>query len=262
MHRAEIGEAGALLRDEVVAGLDEAPSGLGWLPDGSLLIVAMESQRLLRRSPEGSLTVHADCSQLARGSLNDMIVRADGTAYVGDMGSRIFSEHPDHSIPGQTIRVAPDGTVSCAADGLMSPNGHVLSADERTLYVAESGRGRVLTFEVLADGRLARQQVFADLPAAEGVPIAPPDGICLDAGGAVWAADPLGRRVIRVAPGGELTEVVEFGGRVPVAVVLAGPDRRTLCICVADHWRRDEVLKARAGQIVALRVDVPGAGKP
>lgn len=262
VHRAEIDAAGDLVGHDVIADVDEAPSGLGWLPDGSLLVVAMESQRLLRLDGGGSFSVHADCSHLARGSLNDMIVRSDGTAYVGDMGSRIFSEHPDHSVPGQTLRVSPDGTVSCAADKLKSPNGHVLSDDERTLYVAESGGGRVLAFDVEPEGDITGQRVFADLPAAPGQPIAPPDGICLDAEGAIWAADPLGRRVLRVTAGGELSQVVDFGGRVPVAVVLAGPERRTLIACVADHWKRDEVLKARNGQIVALSVDVPGAGKP
>jgi sugar lactone lactonase YvrE len=262
IHRAEIDGSGDLQRHDVIADVEEAPSGLGWLPDGSLLVVAMESQRLLRLDAGGTFHVHADCSDLARGSLNDMIVRTDGTAYVGDMGSRIFSEHPDHSVPGQTLRVAPDGTVSCAADNLKSPNGHVLSDDERVLYVAESGGGRLLAFDVQSDGQITGQRVFADLPPADGLPIAPPDGICLDAEGAIWAADPIGHRVIRVLPSGELTNVVEFGEQVPVAVVLAGPQRQTLIACVAGHWKRDEVLKARKGQIVALTVDVPGAGKP
>jgi sugar lactone lactonase YvrE len=262
IHRAEIDGAGDLLRHDVIANVAEAPSGLGWLPDGTLIVVAMESQKLFRLEASGAFRVHADCSGLARGSLNDMIVRSDGTAYVGDMGSRIFSEHPDHSVPGQTLRVSPDGTVSCAADNLKSPNGHVLSDDESILYVAESGGGRVLAFDVQPDGALAGQRVFADLPPADGLPIAPPDGICLDAQGAIWAADPIGRRVLRVLPGGELAQVVEFGGRVPVAVVLAGPERRTLIACVADHWQRDEVLKARNATIVALQVDVAGAGKP
>jgi sugar lactone lactonase YvrE len=262
IHRAEIDGAGDVRRHDVIANVAEAPSGLGWLPDGTLIVVAMESQKLFRLEASGAFRVHADCSGLARGSLNDMIVRSDGTAYVGDMGSRIFSEHPDHSVPGQTLRVSPDGTVSCAADNLKSPNGHVLSDDESILYVAESGGGRVLAFDVQPDGGLAGQRVFADLPPADGLPIAPPDGICLDAEGAIWAADPIGRRVIRVLPGGELAQVVEFGGRVPVAVVLAGPERRTLIACVADHWKRDEVLKARNASIVALQVDVAGAGKP
>ncbi len=262
VHRATVDDAGNLLAHDVIAELDEAPSGLGWLPDGSLLVVAMESQRLLRIRDDGSIDVHADCSPLARGSLNDMIVRRDGTAYVGDMGSRIFAEHPDHSVPGQTLRVTAEGEVSCAADGMKSPNGHVLSADEQTLYVAESGAGRVNRFAVRPDGSLADKQVFADLRPAAGVPIAPPDGICLDADGAIWAADPLGRRVMRVLAGGEVTQVIEFGGRVPVAVVLAGPARRTLYTCVAGHWKRDEVMKARTGQIVAVPAAVAGAGKP
>ncbi len=261
VHRVRV-DGPRLVEDTVVVEItDDIPSGLGWLPDGSLLVVAMNTQQLRRVAPDGSVTVHADCSDLARGSLNDMIVRDDGTAYVGDMGSRIFDEHPDHSVPGQTLRVSPDGTVSIGADELRSPNGHVLTADERTLVVGESGGGRLTAFDVAPDGSLSGQRVFAELPPAEGRRIAPPDGICLDAQGAVWVADPIGGRLLRVRDGGEVTDVVPIAG-VPVAVVLGGADRRTLYACVADDWKRDALISRRSGRIMAMTVEVAGAGKP
>jgi len=221
----------------------------------------METQRLLRMEPDGTLAVHADLSGLARGSVNDMIVAADGTAYVGDMGARIHDGGA--RVPGQTLRVTPGGDVSCAADDLQSPNGHVLTDDGRTLIVAESGGARLTAFDVRADGTLDRRRVYAPLvPGTEHVPVAAPDGICLDAEGAVWVADPLGARVIRVLEGGEVTDTITFDDVIPVACVLGGPDRRTLLMCVAADWKRDVVLQRPSGRIDACEVEVPGAGRP
>jgi sugar lactone lactonase YvrE len=239
----------------------DEPSGLGWLPDGRLLVVAMETQKLLRVEPDGTVTEHADLAGLARGSINDMIVAADGTAYVGDMGQRI--QEAGERQPGQTIRVRPTGEVSCAADDLESPNGHILTDDGRTLIVAESAASRLTAFTVLDDGSLADRRVFAELHAVKpGIPVAPPDGICLDAEGAVWVADPIGARVFRVLPGGEVTDSIDFDDVIPVACVLGGPDRRTLLMCVAADWKRDVVKLAPRGRIDAVEVRVPGAGRP
>jgi sugar lactone lactonase YvrE len=241
---------------------DDEPSGLGWLPDGRLLVVAMETQRLLRVEPDGEIAVQADLSSAARGSLNDMIVSADGTAYIGDMGARIQDLGADRR-PGQTFRVAPDGTWESAADDLQSPNGHVLTDDGRTLIVAESGGMRLTAFTVCDDGTLTDRRTYAELvPEREGVPVAPPDGICLDAEGAVWVADPLGARVFRVREGGEVTDTIDFTDCIPVACVLGGADRRTLLMCVAADWKRDALEGTRTGRIVATDVDVPGAGRP
>ncbi len=265
VHRVTLDESGPAIgvkSDTIVADFEDSPSGLGWLPDGSLLVVAMESGRLLRVDASGTISEHADCSGLARGSLNDMIVRADGTAYVGDMGARIFDEHPDHSVPGQTLMVTPSGEPSCAADDLGAPNGHILTPDEKTLYVGESARGRITAFDVAADGTLSGQRTFADLPPAAGFRISPPDGICLDSEGAVWSADPIAKRLIRVLPGGEVVQTVEFDGATVVAAVLGGSDRRTLLACVTDDWRREGATTRRKAKIVAVPVEVPGAGKP
>lgn len=239
------------------------PSGLGWLPDGRLLVVAMETQRLYRLEADGALVEHADLSGLARGDINDMIVAVDGTAYVGDMGARIH--HPESPRrPGQTIRVTPQGEVSCAADDLASPNGHILTDDGRTLIVAESGGSRVTAFDVAADGTLANRRTYAELRPAEGSPLtfAPPDGICLDDEGAVWVADPIGARVFRVLPGGEVTDEHVFTDVIPVACVLGGPGRRTLLVCVAASWKRELVKERATGRIDAFDVDVAGAGRP
>lgn len=240
---------------------DDEPSGLGWLPDGRLLVVAMETQQLRRVEPDGSVGVHADLSSIAVGSLNDMIVSADGTAYIGDMGQRI---HEGGEIrPGRTFCVRPDGSWFVAAEDLASPNGHVLTPDERTLLVAESGGGRITAFDRADDGTLSNRRVHVVLrPAPDGPAFAPPDGICLDAEGAVWVADPIGARVIRALPDGTTTDDHRFEGLIPVACVLAGEDRRTLVVCAAADWRRDVVMSARTGRLLALDVDVPGCGKP
>jgi sugar lactone lactonase YvrE len=248
--------------ETVVTVTHDEPSGLGWLPDGRLLVVAMETQRLLRVEPDGSIVEHADLSHIARGSINDMIVSAAGIAYVGDMGSRIHDPSSPR-VAGQTIRVDPDGAVSCAADDLRSPNGHILTEDGRTLIVAESGGSCLTAFTVAADGSLHDQRTFAELrPTKSGVPVAPPDGICLDEEGAVWVADPINAIVTRVLQGGDVTDSITFDDVIPVACVLGGADRRTLLMCVAGDWKREAVMKARSGRIDAAVVTVPGAGRP
>lgn len=240
---------------------DDEPSGLGWLPDGRLLVVAMESQQLRCVGTDGVVAVHADLSSAATGSLNDMIVTADGTAYIGDMGTRIHEA--GEMRPGRTFCVRPDGSWFVAAEDLLSPNGHVLTPDERTLLVAESGGGRVTAFDRSEDGTLSNRRVYAELsPAPDGPAFAPPDGICLDAEGAVWVADPIGARVFRALPDGTTTREHRFAGLIPVACVLAGPDRTTLVVCAAADWKRDVVMAARTGCLLALDVDVSGVGRP
>ncbi|MCE2807121.1 MAG: SMP-30/gluconolactonase/LRE family protein [Actinobacteria bacterium] len=220
--------------------IDDEPSGLGWLPDGRLLVVAMESQQLRRVEHDGRLALHADLSAIARGSLNDMIVASDGTAYIGDMGSRIHDGGERQ--PGQTIAVRSDGSWFVAADQLESPNGHVLTADEAVLLVAESAAARVTAFDRRPDGTLANRRVYAALhPSPDGPPFAPPDGICLDAEGAVWVADPIGARVFRVLP----------GRRVDPGCVCFGWPRPTNALCL-----RGRRLEARRSPQSANRCDL------
>lgn len=254
-------EMGATAETVLEMDFDE-PSGLGWLPDGRLLVVAMTTQKLYRQEADGSLTQHADISPLVDGDINDMIVAADGTAYVGHMGYRIHGGL-DQRKSAETIRVTPDGQASIAADQLEAPNGHVLTPDGQTLIVAESAASRLTAFDIASDGTLSSRRLFAQLPpASEELRIATPDGICLDEQGAVWVADPRGRRVFRVLAGGEITDSYSYADVMPVACVLAGADRRTLCICVAVDWRREVVLQAPTARIDAVRVDVAGAGRP
>lgn len=257
---------------EAVATMDfDDPSGLGWLPDGRLLVVAMSTKKLYRLETDdavsdgaaGNLVEHADLSHLVDGDINDMIVAEDGTAYVGHMGYEIHGDISERK-SAETIRVTPDGNASIGADQLEAPNGHILTADESTLIVAESAASRLTAFDVNPeDGTLSGRRTYAQLtPATEGLSIATPDGICLDEEGAVWVADPRGRRILRVLEGGEITDSHIFEDEMPLACVLAGEDRRTLCICVAVDWRREIVLQKPTARIDTVRVEVPGAGKP
>jgi sugar lactone lactonase YvrE len=243
---------------------DDVPSGLGWLPGGALLVVAMETQRLLRVEVDGSVVEHADLSSVARGSLNDMVVAPDGTAYVGDAGIRIQAPDANWGSPpmGQTLRVATDGTVSCAADDLLFPNGHVLSEDERTLIVAESFAKRLTAFDVEADGVLSNRRTFAELQADNGAATVFPDGICFDREHGVWVADVVGRRVIRVLEGGQITESITYDDAAPMACALGGEHRRTLFVCVGGELRHEVSANGDAARIEACEVDVPGAGRP
>jgi sugar lactone lactonase YvrE len=239
---------------------DDMPSGLGWLPDGRLLVVAVETRRLLRQEHSGAVVEHADLSGLCRGIANDMIVAANGTAYVDDSGLSSFDVSAERR-PGRLLRVTPDGAVQVAAEDLEVPNGCLLSDDGRTLIVAEAHGGQLTAFDVEPDGGLARRRMFALPEPAPGRDRTHPDGICLDAEDAVWVADIRGRRLLRVREGGEIAESVSFASYMPIACVLGGPDRRTLFVCtVTDPGRR---LGEVAGNVIlAGQVEVPGAGRP
>jgi len=190
---------------ETVATVPEQPSGLGWLPDGTMLVVSMRDRRVLRVRDGGEPEVHADLSGLAPWHLNDMVVDAEGRAYVGNFGFDIMSGATIRSTC--VVRVDPDGSAAVAADDLRFPNGTVIFPDGRTLVVAETLAGRLTAFDVGDDGSLANRRVWAQLSeaadtddmgellAAGGVA---PDGIALDAERAIWAADALGGRVLRV----------------------------------------------------------------
>jgi sugar lactone lactonase YvrE len=243
---------------EVARVEHDQPSGLGWLPDGRLLVVTMKAATVLCVGVDGTVEVHADLSPFARGMVNDMIVADDGTAYVGDMGDL----EGGTAGPGQILRVTPDGAVMPVADDLAAPNGPVLTEDGRTFIVAESGASRVTAFDVLDGGSLGNRRVYAPLEREPDVRTAAPDGICLDADGAVWVAEVIGGRLIRVLEGGVVTDTIRFDGAIPIACVLGGADRRTLFVCVAADFRPDVILESRTGRIDTCTVDVPGAGKP
>ncbi len=237
---------------ETIVEVAAEPSGLGWLPDGRLLVVSMRDKRLLRLDPDGLAEV-ADLSSYATSHCNDMVVDAKGRAYVGNFGFDLYAD--EKPISADMVLVHPDGRVEIAARDLRFPNGTVITPDGKTLIVGESFGARLTAFDIAEDGTLSGRRVWAELEDYV------PDGICLDEEGAIWVASPMGKGgVVRVREGGEVT------GRIAVehdafACMLGGPDRKTLFLCTSassDPAKTD----ARLGRIEMVEVSVPGAGLP
>lgn len=236
---------------EVALRMDTFPFCLGWLPDGRLLIVSGGDGRLLRREPDGSLVTHADLSALAAPPWNDIVVDGRGNAYV----DAICFDFPDGEFrPGVLALVTPDGTVRQVADGLAFPNGIAVTPDNGTLIVAESYGNRLTAFDIAADGGLSGRRVWAEL--GDGAP----DGICLDAEGAVWYADVPNQRCVRVREGGAVLGTVQLD-RGAFACALGGADGRTLFV-VTNEWAGVEGMGAGTGQVVTVPAPAPGAGWP
>ncbi|MGE0045257.1 MAG: SMP-30/gluconolactonase/LRE family protein [Hyphomonadaceae bacterium] len=232
---------------------DHPVSGLGWLPDGRLLFVSMDDRKLMRREEGGQIVQHADLSGVATWHANDMVVDAQGRAYVGNFG---FSLHPpEDPKPARLARVDPDGRTHVAAGDMMFPNGSVITPDGKTLIVGESWGRRLSAFDIAADGALSNRRVWADTQPAV------PDGICLDAEGAIWIASPPTNEAVRFREGGEALERVacECGA---YACMLGGADRKTLFILTAESADPAVCKANRTGRIEAVAVDAPGAGLP
>jgi sugar lactone lactonase YvrE len=239
---------------ETVAEFDGPVSGLGWLPDGRLLVVSMHDRRLLRRDPDGVFRLHGDLSDIATGHANDMVVAADGAAYVGNFG---FSLTPrDEPRAAHLAKVTPAGEVSIAASGLWFPNGAVITPDGAQLIIGESAARRLSAFAIDADGNLSDRREWAPMP--DG---AFPDGICLDADGAAWVASPASREVLRIAEGGAVLERIETE-QMAIAVMLGGEDRKTLFVCTAESTEPDFCIANRTARLLATEVEVAGAGRP
>jgi sugar lactone lactonase YvrE len=237
---------------ETMLTVPQIPSGLGWMADGSLLVVSMNDRRLLRVR-DGVQSEHADLTEIAGGPCNDMVVDAKNRAYVGNFGYERFQN--EAARPAKLARVDPDGSVTVVADDLLFPNGAVITPDGARLIIGETMGNRLTQFDIASDGALTNRRVFA---AVDGLF---PDGICLDAEGAVWVADPRGNRVVRVREGGAIAETIPLPGRNAYACMLGGPDRRTLFICTAPGSGPDRAGKTD-GKIEIERVTVPGAGLP
>jgi sugar lactone lactonase YvrE len=239
---------------EMVAEVPGSPSGLGWLPDGTLLVVSMRDRTLLRVD-DGATVVHADLSAHSGPEANDMVVDAAGRAYVSTIDFMAFADMP----PTNLVRVDPDGSVTTAADGLSFPNGLVVTPDGSMLIVAESWAHRLTAFDLLPDGSLANRRVWAELGAG-----CAPDGMALDAEGAMWVADAGGKRAIRVREGGEILEEITADNLDVIACALGGADGRTLFLCTTPDFRLmpDEAARTRPARILTCRVDVPHAGRP
>jgi sugar lactone lactonase YvrE len=183
-----------------------------------------------------------------------MVVDARGRAYIGNFGFD-FTGGAEPK-PTVLLRVDANRDVAVVADGLMFPNGIVITPDGEELIVAETWGGRLTRFRIAADGSLSEREQFAR---TRGVA---PDGICLDAEGAVWVASPGTGEALRVLRGGEVTERIPSGEPGAYACMLGGPDRKTLFVCTAATLDYEQAARDRSGKIVTVEVDVPGAGYP
>ena len=236
---------------EVIAEVENQPSGLGWLPDGRLLIVSMLDRKLLRQESDGSLSVHADLSEIASYDCNDMVVDAKGRAYVGNFGSNIEGGDLPPT-PAKLALIDVDGKVSCAADNLAFPNGAVISPDGTTLIIAETFAQVLTCFDIAVDGSLSNRRVWANLDPHF------PDGICLDEKAGIWIADPVNNCVIRVEEGGKLTQKIETG-RPAYACMLGGEDGKRLFILSAEASGK-AAAATRSGRIDTIDVEYGGVG--
>ena len=244
----------------VEAEVPAQPSGLGWLPDGRLLVVAMREHRILRREPDGTLAVHADLAAHCGGLLNDMLVDDAGRAWVGDFGFDLMRAAPVRTT--NLVRVDPDGTATVVAEDLHFPNGMVLI--DGTLVVAETLGNRISAFDVRPDGSLSDRRDWAvlgavptatDARAVLGQVVVAPDGLVADAEGAVWAADAMGVRAVRVREGvGIVDEVLVDTGC--YACTLGGEDGRTLFLATAPDYDERERRDTRGSRMLAVRVGV------
>jgi len=231
---------------EHIAEVPGHPSGLGWLPDGRLLVVSMLDRRLLRLDDNGFTEV-ANLFDLASYHCNDMVVDAKGRAYIGNFGFDL--NRPDPFSPAEIILVEPDGSARIVADEMAFPNGSVITPDGRMLIVGESFAGRLTAFDINQDGSLLNRRIWADIAPAT------PDGICLDEQGAVWVASPETAEVIRVYEGGTISHHVQVSTR-PYACMLGGDDRRTLFVCTSG------ASPVNGGRIETVQVETAGTGYP
>jgi sugar lactone lactonase YvrE len=239
---------------ETVIEVPNQPSGLGWTPDGRLLVVSMLDHRLMRLDPDG-LTEVADMSAYARVASNDMVVDTQGRAYVGNFGFELPVPSDDAAEGTNLVRVDPDGSVSVACADMMFPNGTVITDDGKIMIIGESFAGRLTAFDIGPDGTLTNRRVFAELDPFF------PDGICLDAEGAIWASDPRANKLLRIFEGSRVDREISTGEDKAVACALGGADRKTLLVCTNQAVGL-AAATAMAGRIVAIPVDVPGAGLP
>jgi sugar lactone lactonase YvrE len=243
-------------RAQEVARVEAQPSGLGWLPDGSLLVVSMRDRRVLRQAGDGGLSMHADLAELCDWHANDMVVASDGRAFVGNFGFDLDGGEPT---PTNVVRVDPDGSACVAVDGLMFPNGSVITPDGRMLIVGETFGRRYTAFTIGADGALTERRLWADLRAAR----ISPDGCSLDAEGRIWSADAAHNRCCRIAEGGEvLEEVLLPEGLRCFACMLGGDDGRTLLLCGAPDYDARRRSDSRNAVLLTTRVAVAHAGLP
>ena len=237
---------------ELIAEVPGSPSGLGWLPDGRLLIVSMLDRRLLRLESDGLHEV-ANLREMASYHCNDMVVDQHGRAYIGNFGFDLGTGEPPK--PAEIILVEPDGKARVVADELLFPNGTVITPDHKTLIVAETYGACLTAFDIEPDGSLTHRRVWASMVNEA------PDGICLDEEGGIWVASPVGSEVIRVKEGGEVTHRIQARATT-YACMLGGEEGRTLFILTSEPPDPFEDRHGPGGSIEIVEVEIPGAGKP
>ena len=269
-YRAQVMTVQADGSEAAVMTVEHQPSGLGWLPDGSLLVVSMKDRLLLRRFPTGEVSVHADLTEYCAGHLNDMVLDAHGRAYVGEFGFDLqaFAD----PAPAKLMRVDPDGAVTVLADDLLFPNGMLITPDGATLIIGETAAARYTAFTLAPDGSVGDRRIWAQVaPAPELGPLAQtlpklkfgPDGCTLDADGHVWAADAVGARCVLVAEGGEILDQIDAPEGLGIfACMLGGPDGRTLLMCTAPDFLEANRAHTREAVLLTTLVEVPHSGRP
>jgi sugar lactone lactonase YvrE len=225
-----------------------SPSGLGFRPDGSLLIASTEDRQVLRYDGETVVTI-AELADVAPANLGDMVVDDGGRAYIGCQALS----------GGVIVRLDPDDSATVVAEDLEFPNGMVITEDRKTLIVAESTARRLSAFTIGGPNDpagLADRRIFAD--GLDG----PPDGIALDAAGGVWASMTLAHQFERITEGGAVTDRIDMGERVAIACALGGPERRTLFLLSSADAYPQRLVGTRLSQLDAVPVTTPGAGLP
>ena len=238
---------------EIVVSVPNKPSGLGWLPDGRLLVVSMLDKKLMRLDPDGLHEV-ADLRPFFTGHANDMVVDKDGRAYIGNTGGEFWTDPPTPRVPAHVVMVTPEGDARIVARDLQGPNGMVITPDGGTLIVAEPAAERLSGVTIAADGSLSNHRIWAEL---EG----PPDGIAIDSESCVWASVPRQPgKFLRVAEGGEIRQRFEVSDRLGIACALGGPGRKTLFMLESFTSSPDS--QSGNGRIRSVEVDVPGSGWP
>jgi sugar lactone lactonase YvrE len=250
--------------EEEVLRVDGQPSGLGWLPDGSLLAVSMRDHKLIRRAPDGTVSEHADVSEHCGGLLNDIVVDPQGRAYVGNFGFDLMNG--GDPVPANLVRVDPDGSATVVAEEMLFPNGSVITPDGRTLIVGETAGARYTAFTIADDGSLTDRRIWAQV--AETPPITTleetlgklefgPDGCGLDAEEHIWSADEVGARCVRLAPGGAIVdEIHPPAGLAFYACAHGGPDGHTQLLCSAPDFAEENRKAAREAVLFTTTVEV------
>lgn len=240
----------------IICEVPNRPSGLGFTPDGRLLVVSMTDRKLLCLNSNLGLQEVSDIGSMAGGDANDMVVDDQARSYIGNFG---FDYSNDEKFkPASLVMVRPDGVAQVVAEELLFPNGSVITADGGRLIVAESYGRRLTAFDINRDdGTLSNRRIWAEVDPAT------PDGICLDDDGAIWVASPVTEEFIRVLEGGVVTDRIKLPpGKGAYACMLGGADGRTLFLCTSEGSQEDRVAGRSRGWIETVRVDVPRAGRP